>query len=300
MLEALDRVNVRDLILDELHSFKPSFNPESEISDSDWRMMLKILQKHNDEIGSDNKMAFPQFIWTALDLKLLCPGRANNLPLDKWHFEIIQASIFDTRHMGARSLAAEELCRCAYWGKNLFPDRFNEFEFTDSDWSLMRGFADSLRSLVESSPFENKIDIAFNQRALNAGKYLRLLFPEQAESIERLGTLLYKNMHEDLEEKRVEESWGWFSWAAANLRLFLPGKKARDFGINAYVWSQMVEMVKGLKRRPRLRQDYPSQAVHLAVLAADEIEFSKNGILLHMSKPKFDEVCVLIPERRKF
>ena len=186
-------LKLQDLSLEQEESEKLKFDPETEISKTDWQGM-------KNELGSyhQNKN-WLGFAYQAMHLKILFPDKTADLDLDSaWQ--------------GMKGILESDRRNNNWWGftkqamrlKVLFPERVSELNLDVIAWQKMK----------------DRLEKALNPSY--QATYLKILFPNKMSDLNL--NPVWQKTETALEECREDNDWSNFANLAMNLKILAADK----------------------------------------------------------------------------
>ena len=270
------RINIKDLVLEQPEMLSVPFDSKKDVTYQDWQAILK------EYFGSQSRRLNGPAYRMAASAVLLDPGRISQFKLSEEDFEALK-SMSEFKLDFAKPNPAVDC-------KILFPSK--KFELGLPPVEELQGFYGSFGATFTRG------DIRF------AAEYV-ILKPELRTRIETaIGDnywgVVRSVVKEELTEKNTQENILEGPLWVANTRIVSEEKFGSlnlgdDFWIKARMQLDLYRKGKDYMRFIRL-------ASYLAIIAADEIEFTKNGLRLISIKDKgeVDEKLPALPQTRRF
>jgi len=237
--------------------------------------MLEKLKQEND---------WWKFSREVTSIKLLFPDKVSELRLDQgvWDGMSGQLDIERTSHEW------QQFTRVAMALKLLFPTRISELKLDDSVWEGMKDKLDKYRFQTDF--------VSYLTHALR----MTFLFPARKDEM-GLGETVWNGAKRQLENNHRKGKWAIYAQHAVAMKALFPKKVIAELKIGKDEWDRMKEML------PMLWSDndmgkFMAHAMHMKLLAAEEIKITDKGfeIIMPKDEPDFREEIPPMPVARKF
>jgi len=270
-------LKMSDMSLDTEKSDKTVFDPEKELTEQEWDIILKFIEENQDS---------PSFVCNlAAKLKLLSEKRLGQLQIDMSEMEEKFHKHFDNIR---KSGAGFDLAIQAANYKTLFPEKFAELDITDEEWEVIKDFTGARHM----NPFSYanhaaKAAISFPQR-LPKLSYNASMKQESSDIVKKLENKGEKNQVS----------------LAANMKIFFGNME-----FTGNMWQNARRLFENMKRKVKSSNNFVDRQrissfidlmVKLKILAAKEVKVTDQGLVLVMSQQDFKQHKQKRPERKTF
>ena len=273
-----------DLKLSEIgfevtESKQPHFDPERDITESDWQSLLEILERYTMYTSADVGYEFAKL---ASAMKVI--DSQKEIIIDREAWERLMKKVPVTISALAVNM------------KILDPERFNKSDLQDPS------FQKDMQEL-EGQRTPHTSWRLFAVKAVN----IMILWPEKASEL-NIGQVEWQGMHAKLEEYRQKKEWKKFAIQAKNMKILDP-KEFEGVRISKLDWEEMLNQLNQFRRDGFRRDSIGTDGWHhfaelasaLTILAAGKVEVTDNGLEISMQKAEdFKQQKKPRPERRAF
>lgn len=277
IIEARDRIRVQELVLPEPKEKFATFDPETDITNLEWKQLRKDLFKFSDTTA---------FIEMCGRAEYLGPGRLNNLPsVDRYMPRVLAWFKIDKERFIKGNQLKDETLSSYFFAHKLL----------SKDDPILDGYDQVQKRTRDEIPLFDYF-------------YPSLLFPNVFG--DKYNDDFIKVEKEKIEQKlhtaRAEGKINYVAKMAARVKLISPDALARnplspsewrDMRVQLHEYSNTFS--KGTKRR--MWNEFLELAFNMQILAADEIKHHRGQIEFVMPKNKQPlDKYITLPEWRRF
>lgn len=251
---------ISDLSFEDQKKQDIGFDPEKEITDSDWNDILK--RKETLRVNP------PKGVQMTTNLLLLFPNRREDIKPDEEAWELIQGGLEDDDSTQIRRSSA-------YAAKIVFPERFERL---------------NLEEILPKQKAKPQYDQRFLDTFCSELVEYKVLYPNEKIEVEKQ---VIEDIKEEIELLHKKDLWN-FVRRAADFNMLFPDNKIR---LTQKDWHQLRNLLEEQKTHWKL---YAMLASFLKTLSAERIEFTDKGINFVMPKPNLKQTKKQRPKRKTF